>query len=875
MDLKQQQMANGSSEHHEVLPQSHCRQDLLDLLEGSGTLGDFTNHGHPVTNVALETGLFDLRDEHEMNEHGDHSTASCARAKKKVSSLCTEASMSAMGTDIIGKRLLKYGIVPMERKPVHVDKATENVKHAVEEVHRWLFVEGGHYRSVQALMTNYCLFVRNNLGIPVDRLVYGGLGLHPKLTALIWKWEPNDFAFHEIPEEIFERRNEVFSPHEPFCVLERGTADFVRIKSSDTFIPPDTEKWFRAEHYVDYLALPDIHRNESKGSLAWATKDPRGFTDDDISFFEITLPALTTVLRLHTNDLVLRTMTERMEREIQERTRELEEANRQLAAANSQLAFQSQRQLQHFACMSHEIRTPLNCIVGMASLLLENPESLLPEVADSVQMIHSSAELLHAVVDDVLDYSKLESGIFDVDIQPTNLQETLSGVVHVMQEKAAQKSIDIVPTFGPTLPQVVNTDPRRLQQIMYNLLGNACKFSNVGGKVELNVSLTELHDVATSNKDQPQEGQLLRLAVKDYGKGILEKDLEAIFQPFHQGSTKTQTMYGGTGLGLSITRALIGRLGGRISVESKVEEFAEFVVEIPLSGIKIGVSDMRDALMDTRIVILGHNNEHTSTSGPFGHDTIQAFGLDVFHVDNWDKFMESFHSQKGWQDKSLIIVVPVEQHNPIVFQDIRGNCKDCRLITHGRASAPHDACLHWQSLATTFPSVAMEQILNQKQVSTNSSKSTVSVDGTLDSSSSTCGSLERAGISDQIPFVESTRILIAEDNVINQKVLARILKNLGVRSIDVVDNGEKAVKACSETFYSLVFMDLQMPVMDGLQATQVIRSDGEHCQTKIVFCTAHALEDFRRQVHDVGADGFISKPFNMKSILQCLQEHLL
>jgi CheY-like chemotaxis protein len=370
------------------------------------------------------------------------------------------------------------------------------------------------------------------------------------------------------------------------------------------------------------------------------------------------------------------------------------------------------------------------------------------------------------------------------------------------------------------------------------------------------------------NEEVPR---MLRLAVKDYGKGIPEKDLEDIFQPFHQGSTKTQTTHGGTGLGLSITRALIARLGGQISVRSKVEEFAEFVVEIPLYGIvAVDVQQSTvDALRDTTIVVLDQNEEPPK-NGPFSPEAIQAFGLDVVHMNNWDSLDESLSSQENWQDKSLIIVVSVEEHQPVRFQEIQAKCKDCTLITHGRASVPHDAYIHWQSLSTTFPSVAIGQILDRKRGSTNNN---VSVDGT-NRHSSNCGSLDRACMYYQIPQVESTRILIAEDNAINQKVLTRILKNLGVQRIDIVDNGEKAVEACATIPYSLVFMDLQMPIMDGLQATKMIRSEETNSNTKIVFCTAHALEDFRQQVRDVGADGFISKPFNKKNISHCLQEHL-
>jgi hypothetical protein len=323
---------------------------------------------------------------------GDSSSSSGNLSSSLASSLARSGPTDA--ESIIANRLANYGIVPLHRKVTvtecercrarTVDDASQaslsssktikttadpngaiSLDDAVDRVHRWLFVEGGHYEDVQQLLENYSEFIRNQLQIPVDRIYFGSVGLHPKLTAYIWKWEHGqEFFFSEMPAEIFERRNEIFSPDEPFCILEQGRADFVRIKSTDTDIKPtDMSKWFLSEKYHDYYALPDIHRNQSKGAVAWASKSTEGFSDDHILFFERTMPALCTVMRVHTNDLVLNTLTERMEREIEERTLELAHANEDLAEANDQLEHNQTKQLEHFACMSHEIRTPLNWYV--------------------------------------------------------------------------------------------------------------------------------------------------------------------------------------------------------------------------------------------------------------------------------------------------------------------------------------------------------------------------------------------------------------------------------------------------------------------------------------------------------------------------------
>jgi signal transduction histidine kinase len=327
--------------------------------------------------------------------------------------------------------------------------------------------------------------------------------LHPKLTAYLWRWEPDNFELREMPQEVFERRNESFSPDEPFCMLEQGRVEFVRIRDTDTYIPPDTERWFRACRYRDYFALPDIHRGDFKGGLSWSTKHPKGFSEDDIQFFCLTLPALTTVMRVHTNDLVLKTLTDRMEKEIEDRTAELAATNHELEQANAQISEQVSKQLEHFASMSHEIRTPLNCILGLPSLLVDS-DDMSESHKDSIKMIHGSADLLAGVVNDVLDYAKLESGHFEIDIHPIDLQTTLDTVVHSISNKSKEKDVRIRTSYSGLLPRIIDTDGRRLQQVLYNLLGNATKFSRDGSNVDFSVGIK-----------QDPTGNKLQLTVKD------------------------------------------------------------------------------------------------------------------------------------------------------------------------------------------------------------------------------------------------------------------------------------------------------------------------------------------------------------------------
>lgn len=234
-------------------------------------------------------------------------------------------------------------------------------------------------------------------------------------------------------------------------------------------------------------------------------------------------------------DQLHRYLIDSMEKQIEDRTNELATANTNLELANAQLAVQSAKQLEHFACMSHEIRTPLNCIVGMSSLLLEDSEgpSMDPMQADSIRMINTSGELLRAVVDDVLDYAKLESGSFEVDIKSTKLQDTLDSVLYSISQKMQDKNIRLRTHFTPTIPEYIETDSRRLQQVLFNLIGNAGKFSKTSSVIDLSVSLIKASSQSNSNK-QSESRDLIRFSVRDYGKGIEKKDFETIFQPFSQ-----------------------------------------------------------------------------------------------------------------------------------------------------------------------------------------------------------------------------------------------------------------------------------------------------------------------------------------------------
>jgi signal transduction histidine kinase/ActR/RegA family two-component response regulator len=667
--------------------------------------------------------------------------------------------------------------------PKAATHASFSVRDSVEEIQRWLFMEGGHMKGVEEMVSEYCVHVRK-LGISLDRLFIGGLMLHPEVSAYVWKWEV-DVAFdgHEIPRKDFEQKKKLFSADEPFLVLHEGRASSVRMRSTDEKIPRDCQ-WFRDKGYQDYLALPIMYRGDFIGGMAWSTKNANGFCVKEIEFFHRSLAALTTVMRLHTNDLVTKTLIGRLEND----SRVLAAANQSLEMANKRVLKQSAAQLKYFAMMSHEIRTPLNCIIGISSLLLDTGMDATQQ--DFVRMINSSGDLLCSVVNDVLDYSRLESGNVEINIQRTNLRETMDTVVKSIEIKGGERNLLVRTLLDTRLPVFVDTDGSRLQQILYNLLGNAIKFSKDGGIIDLSVMMC-------TEKTSPGE-KLLRFVVKDHGKGIEKKDIEKIFLPFDQGSSDTERLYGGTGLGLAITKKLVNVLGGTISVDSEPGEWCEFVVDLPC------------------VEPVSGNAKSTN--------------------------------QQGRND----IILPEIATPPRPLIDDHSVSRSTEL------SSPLPSCSNTRKRSRSETRSRFEALLPLCEQSSRS-KTRSTVEASFPVSEQTTDSC-----------YANIRVLVAEDNKINQKIMDRMLLRLGLQQFDMVENGQEAVDREATQTYDVILMDLDMPVMDGLEATRQIlarpRMELADVAPKIVFVTAHALDTFQVQAKAAGGYGFISKPFNLQKI---------
>jgi two-component system sensor histidine kinase/response regulator len=507
-----------------------------------------------------------------------------------------------------------------------------------------------------------------------------------------------------------------------------------------------------------------------------------------------------------------------------------------------------------FACMSHEIRTPLNCIVGIASLMEDS--DLKPCEQDNVNMIVGSGKLLRHIVDDVLDYSKLESGAMEVDIKPSNLQDVLVASVDSMTSSSItqKRNISIRTYYDPRLMSDFETDSRRLTQIFYNLLSNAVKFSKEDGVVEMSAKLIDpkYRNDAETHPDQVASKNILRLTVKDYGKGIDASDFESIFLPFSQTKTGINNTEGGTGLGLSITRKLVTGLGGYLSVNSQVGTFSEFTVDFPHPGDLPDLADFSRRLKQVSIVLIDENSLEVERV----KDIFRTYDVAFSHFESHDDMRRDLVTSPG---RVYICLVRCQLFDNEVLESVFRGAR-WEIITFGESSRLRKSSHHFRSVSAVFPYNFMKYVLDLAERLHR--KPVVRL------------SRENEPTPDELVTIwKDLKVLVAEDNMVNQKVCRRLLNRIGVQDVVVVANGQEAVNIDARQPFDLILMDMQMPVMDGLEATKlIVARNGPHPVPKVVFLSAHVSDSFKDMCMESGAVGYVPKPCTLGSLKKILTE---